>query len=109
MIVALFHRQNDEGYEVLLGRLKVASRTVDEIRGFWKERSVHPLLLHRLPAMVADDALSSRPSSAVSSKSSQPLTCSLLSSACPHCLSPRLLPSRLPSLPIHLFTMQCRH
>lgn len=41
MIVALFHRQNDEGYEVLLGRLKVASRTVDEIRGFWKERSVH--------------------------------------------------------------------
>jgi len=30
--------QKDEGYDVLLARLRGASRTVDEVRGFWKER-----------------------------------------------------------------------
>ncbi|KAL7413541.1 hypothetical protein BDY24DRAFT_57747 [Mrakia frigida] len=29
----------DEGYDVLTARLRGASRTVDEVRGFWKERA----------------------------------------------------------------------
>lgn len=39
--VVLYRLKNDEGYDVLLARLRGASRTVDEVRGFWKERSVN--------------------------------------------------------------------
>jgi hypothetical protein len=34
-----FWGQGDRGYEVIMARLRGAGRTVDELRGFWKERS----------------------------------------------------------------------
>lgn len=33
-----FWGQGDRGYEVIMARLRGASRTMDELRAFWKER-----------------------------------------------------------------------
>jgi hypothetical protein len=33
-----FWGQGDRGYEVIMARMRGAGRTVDELRGFWKER-----------------------------------------------------------------------
>jgi hypothetical protein len=35
-----FWGQGDKGYEVIMARLRGASRTTDELRAFWKERCV---------------------------------------------------------------------
>jgi hypothetical protein len=35
-----FWGQGSRGYEVIMARLRGASRTVDELRGYWKERWV---------------------------------------------------------------------